>query len=60
MPVPTSCPECGGVDIMHKGIGTKLLESELQKRYPNKLLARFDGDTHKDRSVEKRYKELYD
>jgi primosomal protein N' (replication factor Y) len=60
MPVPTSCPECGGVDIMHKGIGTKLLESELQKRYPNKLLARFDGDTHKDKSVEKRYKELYD
>lgn len=59
-PVPTSCPVCSGVEIVHKGIGTKLLETELQKRYPNKKIARFDGDTKKTDTVEQRYKELYD
>lgn len=59
-PVPTACPVCAGVDIVHKGIGTKLLETELQKRYPNKKIARFDGDTKKTDTVEQRYKELYE
>lgn len=58
--VPTSCPVCGSVDIIHKGVGTKLIESELQKIFPNKKIVRFDGDADKDNSVEKRYKELYD
>lgn len=59
MRVPTSCPECGDVDIVHKGIGTKLLEAELKKRYPNKIIARFDGDAEQAATVEQKYQELY-
>lgn len=57
--VPTSCPVCHSADIIHKGIGTKLIESELKKLFPNKKIARFDGDNETGESVEKRYKELY-
>lgn len=57
--VPTSCPECHHTDIIHKGIGTKLIESELQKLYPKKIIARFDGDSGATDTVEQRYKELY-
>ena len=60
MRVPTSCPECGDVDIVHKGIGTKLIETELRKRYPNKNIVRFDGDIEQNTTVEQRYDELYD
>ena len=58
--VPTSCPVCRSADIVHKGIGTKLIESELRKIFPNKIIARFDGDTESSETVETRYAELYD
>jgi primosomal protein N' (replication factor Y) len=58
--VPTHCPECGGTDIIHKGIGTKLIESELRKLFPHASIARFDGDAETGESVEGRYKELYE
>jgi primosomal protein N' (replication factor Y) len=58
--VPTHCPECGGTDIIHKGIGTKLIESELRKLFPHTSIARFDGDAETGESVEERYKELYE
>jgi len=57
--VPTSCPECHSADIIHKGIGTKLIESELKKLFPNKIIVRFDGDSETGESVEERYKDLY-
>lgn len=57
--VPTSCPECGSTDILHKGIGTKLIESELKKLFPKHVIARFDGDNETGESVEERYGELY-
>lgn len=58
--VPTSCPQCGSVNIIHKGIGTKLIESEIKKLFPKLNVARFDGDSDPDQTVEQRYKELYD
>ncbi len=58
--VPTACPICHAVDIIHKGIGTKLIESELSRLFPNKNIVRFDGDSGADHSVDTRYKELYD
>lgn len=58
--VPTHCPVCQSVDILHKGIGTKLIESELQKLFPQYTIARFDGDSDSGATVEARYKELYD
>lgn len=58
--VPTSCPECGHASIIHKGIGTKLIESEIRRLFPKLNVARFDGDTGSDDTVEARYKDLYD
>ena len=58
--VPTSCPQCHFASIIHKGIGTKLLESELVKLFPKQKIARFDADTATEETVEKRYPELYD
>ena len=58
--VPTACPDCGSTDIVHKGIGTKLIESELQKLFPQAAIARFDGDITSKNSLNQRYQELYD
>jgi primosomal protein N' (replication factor Y) len=37
-----------------------LIESELRKLFPDKKIARFDGDSANDETVESRYQELYD
>jgi len=57
--VPTSCPDCGHVDIIHKGFGTKLIETELQKLFPKAVIARFDADNDSKETVNARYGELY-
>ena len=57
--VPTSCPTCHSTEIIHKGIGTKLIESELVKLFPTAVIARFDGDSANDDTVESRYNDLY-
>jgi primosomal protein N' (replication factor Y) len=57
--VPTSCPVCGSADIIHKGIGTKLIESELRKLFPAANIARFDADNTNDEAVNARYSDLY-
>ena len=58
--VPTSCPECHNASIIHKGIGTKLIADELQKKFPHASIKRFDGDTHNSETVEKLYQQLYE
>jgi primosomal protein N' (replication factor Y) (superfamily II helicase) len=58
--VPTHCPVCQSAEIIHKGIGTKLIESELQKLFPKARIARFDSDNKTDETVASLYKELYD
>ena len=58
--VPTNCPICASTDIIHKGIGTKLIESELRRLFPKTTIARFDGDTEQKDTVEQRYQQLYD
>ena len=58
--VPTSCPVCSHIGIIHKGIGTKLIESELAKIFPQAVIGRFDGDSESDQTLDARYKELYD
>jgi len=57
--VPTMCPVCAHVDIIHKGIGTKLVESELRKLFPKANIARFDADNETKQTVNARYNELY-
>ena len=56
--VPTVCPECQHADIIHKGIGTKRIETELSKLFPQRTIARFDADTPSDQTVEKLYQDI--
>jgi primosomal protein N' (replication factor Y) len=57
--VPTSCPVCSSADIIHKGIGTKLIETELHKLFPSARIARFDSDNKTDETVNSLYEDLY-
>ena len=58
--VPTHCPECQTTGVIHKGIGTKLLESEAKKLFPAAKIMRFDGDSESHETLEKQYQALYD
>lgn len=57
--VPSSCPVCKSPSITHKGIGTKLIEQELKKIFPNKKIARFDGDNISGETLDKSYDKLF-
>ncbi|MBR0133661.1 primosomal protein N' [Candidatus Saccharibacteria bacterium] len=57
-PVPTSCPECNNATIHHKGFGTKLIEEELKKLFPNAKIARFDADTESSQQLNKVYEQV--
>ncbi len=56
--IPLSCPDCGEAEIIHKGIGTKIIESEIRKIFPEKKIMRFDADSDKSETVEKMYHEI--
>ena len=56
--VPHSCPVCGSPDIIHKGFGTKLLESELQKLFKDAKIIRFDADNDKNHTLDALYDEV--
>ena len=56
--IPTACPVCGEAEIIHKGIGTKMIEDEIRKLFPSKKIARFDADSEKGQTVEKLYNEI--
>ncbi len=58
--VPTCCPDCQHVGIIHKGFGTKLLESELKRLFPELRIARFDGDNNKQDDLASLYTEVKD
>ena len=56
--VPVSCPNCKHSEIIHKGFGTKLLETELKKLFKTATIARFDGDTEKSATLDALYEEV--
>lgn len=56
--VPTSCPHCQSAEILFKSIGTKMLESELQRIYPEARIARFDSDTPETQRLDKQYENV--
>lgn len=41
---PLICPVCSGTDVIHKGVGTKTIERDLKKIFPNKKIIRIDAD----------------
>lgn len=59
-PVPVSCPICHDANIVHKGIGTKLIESEITKLFPDAVIARFDNDNKDSETIDQKYQDIYD
>jgi len=55
---PTSCPSCQSHDIIFKGVGTKAIESEINKIFPRAKVKRFDRDNTKNESLELGYKDI--
>lgn len=53
--VPPCCPKCGAPELIHKGFGTKLLESELKRLFPEAKVARFDADNKKNEGLDAVY-----
>ena len=58
--VPMVCPKCGAPGLIHKGFGTKLLESELKKLFPSARIKRFDADNKKGEGLDAVYSEVRD
>ncbi|MBQ3470396.1 primosomal protein N' [Candidatus Saccharibacteria bacterium] len=58
--VPVACPKCGTPGLVHKGFGTKLLESELLKLFPKARIRRFDADNKKGEGLEAVYTSVRD
>ena len=58
--VPSECPKCGHPGLVHKGFGTKLLESELRKLFPAARVRRFDADNKKGEGMEAVYDSVRD
>ncbi|MBR0480380.1 primosomal protein N' [Candidatus Saccharibacteria bacterium] len=56
--VPTNCPDCHHPDIVHKGFGTKLLESELNKLFKEARIVRFDADNKKSDTLDALYEQV--
>ena len=57
-PVPVCCPKCKSPGLVHKGFGTKLLESELKRLFPKARIRRFDADNKKGEGLEAVYSEV--
>ncbi|GHU08353.1 hypothetical protein FACS189431_4450 [Alphaproteobacteria bacterium] len=55
---PTSCPDCHNADIIHRGIGTKRIEEETRRLFPDARIKRFDGDTIKGEGVHDLFNDL--
>lgn len=39
------CPTCQTPSILYQGIGTEKLQSEIEQKFPNKVVQRMDSDT---------------
>lgn len=46
--LPRACPQCRGGRIREMGAGTEAVEAELQRRYPDVRIERWDSDVVRD------------
>lgn len=58
--LPQVCPTCKNPAIDFKGFGSKRIEAEIRKLYPEVVTARFDSDTPLSEQLHNRYQNLYD
>ena len=56
--VPTCCPTCRSTEIFFSIPGTEYIESELNKLFPQTIIARFDTDVATSEKLEKNYERL--
>jgi primosomal protein N' (replication factor Y) len=49
--VAASCPACGGVELLNRGIGTERIEEDIQLTFPDVRVARMDLDTTRSRTA---------
>ena len=56
--VPTTCPQCTAGELIFRSIGTKAIELEVKKLFPEARVARFDRDTEKAQNLQAQYKAL--
>lgn len=56
--VRTSCPECGNTEIIFKVAGTKAIEEEAKRLFPNARVMRFDTDNKKAERFEHHYDDI--
>lgn len=49
--LPSSCPQCGNVDLIARGFGTQRLERALAERFPVARIARIDSDSTRRRGA---------
>ena len=52
---PLSCPECNSNEILFKSIGTKSIEQQLKKIFPDARVQRFDTDNTKAEAFAQHY-----
>ncbi len=55
---PINCPICHNPEIIYKTIGTKAIEEEVKKLFPNVSIARFDTDNNKIDRFENKYQQI--
>jgi len=48
---PTTCPECGSVEMMSAGFGTERVEEEVSGLFPEKRVVRLDTDAVRKKGV---------
>ncbi len=53
--VRTSCPECANTEIVFKVVGTKAVEEEVKRLFPQARVMRFDTDNKKAERFEQHY-----
>lgn len=49
--VAASCPACGGVELLNRGIGTERIEEDIQLTFSDVRVARMDLDTTRSRTA---------
>jgi primosomal protein N' (replication factor Y) (superfamily II helicase) len=60
MPMPLACPNCQSTDISLHSVGTKGLQTELERIFPDFRFGRFDSDTSTADSLRNQYQSLLD
>lgn len=57
-PITISCPTCQSSDIIYNSPGTKFIEQEVRRRFPEANVRRFDGDNLSGETLADNYPEV--